>query len=801
MEVILMNILERIYMLQSKTKLSNQVVMLATTIGVLLTSPFPAYSQGLLEEVIVTARKREESMQDVPISVQAFAGDSIAEQGIVDIQALAPYTPNFSYANAAGASDLLIMRGLGTLGSGVHFEPSVGQQFNGYYSTRSRLGRTAFMDLAQVEVLKGPQGVIIGRNNSLGALNIRSNKPTDEFEAKISTEYNFEASEGYEIEGVVSGPMTDRIRGRVAANWRDVDGWVKNLVTGADAQTKEDLTIRAMLDFDVTDNLLAEFMYQRSDIDREGKARVIKACLDPAQAAAVGTSFNCTQLVDTNSTVNILGGVDQGEPFTTESDLFGLTLTWDVGNFEVTSATSYNNYDITDQFSGDQTPNELVFIANEENYSQFMQEIRIASSVGDNLDYQFGGTYFTSELDFFQTFHALPGVAGLMAPVSRNEFATADQDSWSIFGAGDLRINEQLTLSLGGRYTKDDFDGTKSQVMGIYNTTTLDPNLCAFGGFLACTRGNDGLQAAGTAITGDLDDDDISFNVSLQYAHNDDNMYYVSYAEGYKAGGFDLRGAGNPAAFIFGDEQSQNVEIGGKHTLLDSSLRVNWSAFITNVDDLQISSNNPQIAQQIVGQAQVQSKGLEVDILWAATEGLTLTFTGAYLDAEYEQFESACYQGQTAATGCTITTLGMGPPGAPTMISGFGGAGGTQILDGQDTAYAPEFSFVLGGNYIWQVGNGMDLETSAKWLFIDDQWNEEDHDPLTLQGASNRIDASVVLSGTSGNHFWTLGVIGKNLTNELVFQFINPSSLSRTNVSTTNIEETRAIALRGTIDW
>ena len=161
-----------------------------------------------LEEITVTARKQEESLQDVPISIQAISGDQIAEQGILDIQQLAPYTPNFSYITAAGASDLYFMRGLGTYGSGIHFEPSIGQVFNGFFSTRSRLGRSALIDVAQVEVLKGPQGAIIGKNTSLGAINIRSNRPTEEFESQIAVQYNFEASEGFEIEGMLSGSIS-----------------------------------------------------------------------------------------------------------------------------------------------------------------------------------------------------------------------------------------------------------------------------------------------------------------------------------------------------------------------------------------------------------------------------------------------------------------------------------------------------------------------------------------------------------------------------------------------------------------
>ena len=209
--------------------------------AVLLVLPGQVGAQAL-EEIVVTARKREESLQDVPISVMAISGDVIEQQGILDFQALAPYTPNFSYGQSTGASDFLIIRGLGTVGSGVHFEQAVGQITNGFFTSRSRLGRTVLIDTAQVEVLRGPQGPVIGKNTSLGAINITTRKPTDEFEFIASGGYDFEASEGYEIQGIVSGPFSDNFRGRLVVNYQDRDGFVETRVIGDDVQFREDLT-------------------------------------------------------------------------------------------------------------------------------------------------------------------------------------------------------------------------------------------------------------------------------------------------------------------------------------------------------------------------------------------------------------------------------------------------------------------------------------------------------------------------------------------------------------------------------
>ncbi len=352
-----------------------------------------ANNSNALEEIIVTARKREESLQDIPISVQTFSGEEITQQGIVALQDLAPYTPSFSYTPAPGASDLYFMRGLGTFGSGIHFEPGVGQVFNGFFSTRGRLGRSALVDVAQVEILKGPQGAIIGKNTSLGAINITSNKPTEEFEASVGLQYNFEASEGYEVDGVLSGPMSDSIRGRFAVNYRDVDGWIKNTETGDELSKSEDLTARLIVDFDITETMTAEVMYQRTDIDRLGKARMPTGCQEFAPPAgpphsigrATANGFNCF-LDDTSGTVDLrrdsAGGpvFASGEPFTLENDFFGLTLVWEMEGFDITSLSGYFDYEITDMFSGDQTPRERVSIQNEERYDQFYQEIRINST-------------------------------------------------------------------------------------------------------------------------------------------------------------------------------------------------------------------------------------------------------------------------------------------------------------------------------------------------------------------------------------------------------------------------------------
>ncbi len=773
--------------------------------------PHGMASGAELEEIVVTARKKEESLQDVPISMQAISGEQIAVQGIVDLSQLAPYTPGFSYIQAAGASDLYFMRGLGTFGSGIHFEPSIGQVFNGYFSTRSRLGRSALVDVDQVEVLKGPQGAIIGKNTSLGAINITSKRPTDEFEGSLFSQYNFQASEGYEVEGMVSGPFSDRVRGRAVINYRDTDGWVKNTITGDDLQKSEDLTARLMLDIDLSDKVTAELMYQRTDYDREGKGRVIAGCLEyqppggPAQsiARAEGVGFICTGLDDQNSTADLRRLTPDGsvfnskEPFTIESDLIGLTLTADFDKVTLTSLSAYTSYDIDDTFSGDQLSIERVSIQNTEEFEQFYQEFRINGG-GKSFEYIGGLMYFTGDLDATQAFHAIAGAIGPPVPainpaVSRNEFQASDTDSVAIFGQIDFHLSDRFTLALGGRLTDEERTGSKAQVVGEVYTSDLDnaPVACNTPTvpLSACTMGDDGLTP-GAPITGKIDDNDFSYNIALQYALDDRNMLYVGTATGFKSGGFDLRGAGDPASFIFPEEESTNLEFGGKHTLSDGSVRLNWTIFHTEVDDLQSSSNDPVLIQQVVASADATSDGVEFDLLWATPlDGLTVSLVGTYAKAEYDKFLSACYLSQPEnGTGCTNVT-----------VSG-GQRVGVQDLKGEQLPVAPEWSSVLGLNYTTPVG-GLNLTFSAKYLYTDEQFMSIERDPFGFQDSTDRIDASVTLASDAGDHPWSIALVGRNLTDEIVHTFVNSSTLSGVAVVTTNIEETRSISLRAEIGF
>lgn len=757
-------------------RVARHTLLYSAIAAALFTAPTPYYNAhaGPLEEVVVTARKREESLQDVPVSIQAYSGDSIQEQGIADMESLAPSVPNFSYSQAVGASDVLVMRGLGTVGSGPHMEQAVGQVFNGFFTTRSRMGRAALFDVAQVEVLRGPQGPVIGKNTSLGAINITSKKPTDELEMIVSGGWDFEASEGYEAQGIISGPISDNLRGRAVVNLKDKGGWTKNKPTGDDHRSKDDMAARFILEWDITDSATAEFLYQRTDFEQEGKPRELDWCGDPAAAAAQSPGQDCTLNGENNSLAVLTGGEDLGEVFQLESDLFGITLSWDFEDFTVSSLTGYTEYEMFDQFDSDFNPGGPRVFYNQESYDQFSQEFRIVSNGAEVLDYIVGANFFTSDMAFAQAFDNHTNRR-------RHEVAEVESESYSVFGQVDWHLAEAWNLTVGLRFTSEEREAMKDQWQNNYGTTVRNDARCGgeTSGLTSCFD---------NPLTDDIDESALSWNTSLQWEYDSSSMIYLSAATGFKSSGFNIRqNVETPETqerFVFGEEESFNIELGGKHDLLDGSLRFNWTLYNTTIDGLQLSSNDPENVTQAVVNGDASATGLEFELTWAATDALTLGLNGAINDVEYDDFLAPCYDGQTIASGCDIDV------------------NGDSIADLQDAAgeappFAPDSTVVLTADYSWEVGSSAELTASVKSYYVDEQMLSVDNDPRGLEDSYTKWDASLTLRDTAGN--WKVALVGRNLTDELVRTWSEGTS-SFNNAGGARyafINETRAVAIRG----
>lgn len=350
-------------------------------------------ASSVLEEVIVTAQKRTQNLQDVPTSITAVSGDMIRSEGIYQLEELSSRIPNVFLSEATSASDHFVVRGISS-GVNLGFEQAVGQVVDGIFYGRSRFGRAVFLDVERVEMLRGPQGAIIGKNTSAGAINITTKSPTREFEAWVSGGYEFEAEDGYTMEGAVSGPLANDLFARVALRYDDRDGYLKNVADGSEPQSREDFTGRLKLLWEPTDAFDATFAYQHGDFDRAGRNQELSVCGPDILAIFDANNITDDCKLDYKANrLDVRNGVNTPETHTTEFDTVGVTLNWHWANHTLTSLTGYAQYDWHDKFDTDFTALELLGVDVTDDYEQFSQELRLTSASGGRFDYIVGGFF------------------------------------------------------------------------------------------------------------------------------------------------------------------------------------------------------------------------------------------------------------------------------------------------------------------------------------------------------------------------------------------------------------------------
>jgi len=736
-------------------------------------------TRAVLDEIVVTARKREEGLNDVPIAITAMTGDMIQESNLSDISGLAEELPNLSFGEAFSSSDRFAVRGISTNGTNVGFEQAVGFNVDGFYFGRSRFGQTMFLDLERVEVLKGPQNTLIGKNNTAGAINIVTRKPGNEFGGYVSGTYDFEAAEGFSLEGAVDVPFSDSVRARVSGRVEDKDGYVIDGISGSnDGGAKDSWTLRGLLEWDVSDTVDATVLLQHGDIDRGGRARELNGnCI---AVAPIGDCITNNIKWQDNS----WGGAPLDEFTRTTYTLAGLTVNWALNDdWTLTSLTNFTEYEGDDFSTADFNLNadgQLVNI--EDDFNQITQEIRILGTPSDNIDFIAGAYFNDNEVTSKQNIQFCGGrgsnCVNALSPdytgLQRNFEGFQDSTTFSVFSQVDFHINEQWTIAVGGRYTTEDKDVTGrkflSDLVGINQGAGTPIGTTDFMGGGNCPSLGGSINGRAVVCFGPLmagsnsgnfsrSEDDFSPNAVLTWKPSGDDLMYLSYAEGFKGGGYQLWPVG-PGALTanqveFDGEGARSYELGGKHTLAGQTLQFNWAVFQTEISDLQVSAFDAQLtSQNIVNAAAVTSKGIEADFTWLPDANHRVVVAGAYLDATYDTYEGAtCYPGQTAALGCV---------------------GGVQDLSGTDVQYSPKTQFNIAVDGKYPAGDTLEWGWRGAYAWRDDQFiGSQSHPVADVQEAYGKLNASLFVAPQNGN--WRLSLIGSNLTDEITGNFANSS--------------------------
>ncbi|BFM15649.1 TonB-dependent receptor [Maricurvus nonylphenolicus] len=741
-------------------KFSSTKTPLALTIAALMSQTSVASDGIMLEEIIVTAQKRVESLQDVPISVAAVGGEKLAEAGINKVADLTAYVPNI-HMTETGLSTQLRVRGIGS-GNNAGFEQSVGQYIDGIYYGRAQLIRAPFLDLERVEILRGPQGILFGKNSIAGALNMTTAKPTEEFEGEIRASYEPEYGVR-ELTGVISGALTDDLRARLAYRTYKEDGYIENTFTDKDEPNRDEEAVRLTLAWDVNDDLELMLKAERDTFDVKG--RQIEIIQDSAAFKVgafgdfTGTGFNYSDIME-----NILGqpGFDSDLDYkrqantedSSDNEIYNYTLTanYTWGENTLTLVSGWTGYEYDDICDCDYISTNFFYVPSFEEYDQFSQEVRLVSPGGETVDWIVGAFYQSSDLKT-GTELLWPGdsASGTFANQSNLRRNAQETDTWAVFAQATWNITDVTRLTVGARYTEEDKEGTRTA------TIVASDNKTEITDATILTNWRVRLGTENHDLEGNRSESAFTPTINIQHDLNPDTMIYASASTGFKAGGFDSR-ANTDASFEFEEEKATTYEIGIKTTFADGAAELNAAYFYTEYDDLQVSQFDGAVGFTVGNAKETVVQGIELDGRWALAEGLVMRYAFAYLDHEYKDYDNGnCYNNQSDPDGdglCDYT--------------------------GKSGGYAPKKTGNLGFDYNLMLTDSLELRSSIDAQYVDNHNVHTNLDPQYDIDAYTTVDARIEIESEQ----WSLALLGKNLTDEEIITFAGNAPLSGRNFGT-----------------
>jgi iron complex outermembrane receptor protein len=593
-----------------------------------------------LDEVTVTARRIEENLQSVPVAVTAYSGEELKEKGVVSVGDIASFTPGFTTREANSQATALIFSIRGQLQNDVlaTLDPSVGTYVDDVYWARAYGLNFNLLDMERVQVLKGPQGTLFGRNTTGGALVFTTANPSlDQASGRFTATAGSYSEQTFE--GVVNVPLSDRVAVRGAVRSSDRDGYIDDIVTGEEYNDRDTLTGRLKVLFTPSDDveivLSAEF-YDQS-MNGAGTGTIFSAGLTGAYLSGFDPILGVPMPVAVPNYVDTVRNSDgdrialDGDPFIDiEAQTFTGILSWDMGSGTLKaiagtrSVESQNRLDLDGFAAGSGAPLHTTSAGQDLEQTSF--EVQYAgNSDNQRLHYVMGATWF-EESGYDETLTDLRVVPD---PVILRFLGDIDNTSIGVYGQGTYDLNDKLALTLGLRYSEDE--------KGI--TTINGTSAGATNTFLTCDSG----QAPPCNETYSDTYDELSYTIGADYDVSNDVMVYGKFSHGYRSGGQNLRLSGT-ADLDFDPETNDEFEIGMKGDFLDKTLRLNLAAYSNTISDAQrsiivpLGAGNATVVQNA---AELTTTGFELEALWAPTDNLTFQAAASVLDAEYDEYVDA----------------------------------------------------------------------------------------------------------------------------------------------------------------
>lgn len=718
---------------------------------------------GGLEMITVTARRRAESLQDTPIAISAVTSEGLAQRGIETVTQIGDFTPNVKFnssvpISASNATAAIFIRGIGQNDYQLSADPGVGLYLDGVYISRGVGNVLDVMNVERIEVLRGPQGTLFGRNTIGGAVSVVTQKPTDTLGG------NFEVSTGshnrVQLKGILNLPLAEGIYSSVAGFYHKRDGYVKGVVDGApDLGDTDNLAGRFALRLEPSSNVTIDLAVDGSRTRENSAPNVMLRVDENAPAAQAWNAaysgagaicadpLNPARLTDqrcynsqwalapyrhggTFSAISDVFANGNPKPYQSGSDvdIWGIsgTIEWKItDDLSLKSITAYRKVTGFWTRDSDHSPASIVQTNSDWTQDQFSEELQLLGETGDGrLNWVIGG-YYSSESGNHKDLVNLIDAVFLSG-------AVLDGESLAAFGQATYEIVDNLNLTAGIRWTEDKktFGNANQYVVEAGFLTGLPFNPDGSG----LQNGDPLMGPLGQTAT--ITDRAWTPMVSLAYRWSPELLTYVSYSEGFKGGGFTQR-VFPPFAFIpsFKPETSTTYEFGFKSDLAGRTLRLNGAAFLNDYDDLQVTVNDPTLgfAPIIQNAAKARIKGIELELEARPVDALRIEAGIGYLDAKYRRVD-------IRALNAGVTT-------------------DTKLQN------APKWTLSAGISYLIEAPGLGSFQPRVDWSYRSRVYNDAVNNPLLVQDGYHLVNASIAFNDESERWGLSLGV--KNLTKEV----------------------------------
>ncbi len=698
-----------------------------------------------LEEVVVTAEKRAESIQEIPIAITAISGEALQALNRDDVAAIATQTPSLAYSEAGGESQIYI-RGVGSNLFSVGADPSIAINLDGVYLGRSNMGLTQFLDVERVEVLRGPQGTLYGRNATGGAINIYSRMPTESLEGYGTLIVG--SDDRREVNAAIGGPLGEVWSFRLAARGLKDDGYTENLDPSGGKVDDNDLkAVRGILRYG-TDRFRATLIGDYSEFDSGNtsiKPRNDGLGLAQSAGASVPASIHETRLNFPSFFVWQTGGITAN-------------LDWELSQaVSLAAVLGYREWDSDFLFNTDGTEIEVTRTTQLYDTSQYSAELRLTGEHGWGR--WIAGAYWLDEDKFGGLGLVRAGFTNALAnrppaiipssvfpPRTFVFLSQNDGRASAVFGQVDFSLTDQWTLTAGLRWSDETKDDSTyfvtllpdTELLGLYSPRPLPPR-----------------PAPGPTNRIDSKSwDAFTPKVGVEWKPGEDQLYYLSWSKGFKSGGYNAFQTTNP---VYDPEFIKATELGAKTQWLDDRLRLNASLFHYDYTDLQVSTFLNSLTLT-TNAAEATIKGIEFEVQALPVENLELQLAATFLDAQYDRFT-------TVYGNCTAANQALDP-------RCLGRAGQVRLIDasGKTLNNAPDFKGTASARYTVPLAAGGRISLFGQVSHQGEVFFNADNSPSMTQDAYTVVDARIGYETESGA--LSVALFAKNLTDEEYFHNI-----------------------------